>query len=51
MKNKNKKIEVISINVTNKKDKSIMERAMEILDKAGYTICKKNSFVLSPETE
>ena len=43
---KNVKIKMIDIQVTNEADKKIIERAISLLDKAGYTLCKKNSLVL-----
>lgn len=32
--------------VTSHEDSDIMKKAMEILDKNGYTVCKKDSLIL-----
>lgn len=34
---------------TSHEDSDIMKRAMEILDKNGYTICKKDALILNSE--
>ena len=39
-------VRFVSVEVANEADKIIMEKALKLLDKAGYTICKKTSLVL-----
>lgn len=36
----------LNINVTNQEEKDILDKAIPLLDKCGYTICKKDDLVL-----
>ena len=48
---KNQKVntKTINVHVTNNADKEILEKAICLLDKQGYTICRKDSFVIDNE--
>jgi len=48
-KKNNAKPRIINLEVTSKEDKEILQKALPLLDRLGYTIAKKNSLVLDSE--
>jgi hypothetical protein len=48
-KNQEQVIRFVEIQVSNKRDKELLEKAFALLDKLGYTIAKKSDLVLEPE--
>jgi hypothetical protein len=41
----------LNINVANQKEKDILDKAISLLDKCGYTVCKKDDLVLPNQME